>query len=341
MRRHFCHSMHSYGDYFIAHHRLYGGLSSVRSRNIQLFNLRSATKMAATASSRMLDSKLSGLTSKHGTWTKDDASGIHVYDVSNQHVFVQASGYLKHVLAKDAVCGVFFRGQSRLYPTLEPSLYRGAKTQKQKQRRDDALNAYLKASKGKVLRSVAEYAREPLLQHYGIRTRWLDVVDNIWIALWFACHTAHTTGPLDKYLHFEKRKLVIDPKEPEYAYVLMVKTGMETVELATPGLYTSKDTELIDLRIAAPSTFLRPHSQHGLLFRRSRWTDHNHMDNAEFVAGVLRVKLRDALEWLGDGSLTTIHALFPPPTYDFGYGQLLNTAPPGNKLIASINVIGA
>ena len=218
----------------------------------------------------MHSSRLSKLSSNHGKWTKDDASGIDVFDVSNQHVLVQASGYLKHVLAKDSVCGVFFRGQSKIYSTLEPSLYRGAKTQKQKQIRDLALAEYLKSSDGSIMKSVAEHAREPLLQHYGIRTRWLDVVDNIWIALWFACHTAHSAGPLGEYLHFERRKPAIDPKNPEYAYVIMIKAGMENTDAALPGLYKSKSTELIDLRVAAPSTYLRPHSQHGLLFRRSK-----------------------------------------------------------------------
>ena len=33
----------------------------------------------------------------------------------------------------------------------------------------------------------------------------LDVVDNVWVALWFACHTAHSYGKHDEYLHFEKR----------------------------------------------------------------------------------------------------------------------------------------
>ena len=27
-----------------------------------------------------------------------------------------------------------------------------------------------------------------VLQHYGIRTCWLDIVDNIWVALWFGSH---------------------------------------------------------------------------------------------------------------------------------------------------------
>lgn len=289
----------------------------------------------------MHNSRLSTLVSNHGKWVKDDGSGLHVYDVSNQHVFVQASGYLKHVLAKETTCGVFFRGQSQLYPTFAPSLYRGAKTQKQKSMRDEALSVYMKEAEGKVLRAVGEYAREPLLQHYGIRTRWLDVVDNIGVALWFACHIAHATGPLGQYLHFERRKPTADSENPEYAYVLMVKTGMEQVDPALPGLYRSSDTELIDLRVAAPSTFLRPHSQHGLLFRRTRWSDYKHMDNGEFVAGILRVQLRDALEWLGEGALVSIHALFPPATYDFGYRELLNSAPVGNQTIAGINVIGA
>lgn len=289
----------------------------------------------------MHSSRLSKLQSSHGVWTKDSDSGLHVFDVSNQHVFVQAAGYLKHVLAKDRPCGVFFRGQSKLYKTLQPSLYRDAKTQKQKSARDVTLAEYITNCQGKVLSSVPEYAREPLLQHYGIRTRWLDLVDNIWIALWFACHTAHATGPLGEYLHFERRKSSNNLSKIEYAYVLMVETGMEQTDAKKPGLFQSEHTDLIDLRVAAPSTFLRPHAQHGLLFRRTKWNDHKHMDNSEFVSGVLRVRLCDALEWLGDGSLVSTHAIFPPATYDFGYRELLNSAPLGNKTIASIHVVGA
>lgn len=289
----------------------------------------------------MHSSRLSKLKSQHGAWTKDDASGLHVFDVFNQHVFVQASGYLKHVLGKSRTCGVFFRGQSKLHRTLEPSLYRGASTQKQKSTRDAALNAYMADCEGKILAAVPEYAREPLLQHYGIRTRWLDLVDNIWIALWFACHTAHGTGQLGEYLHFERRRPSPDPFKADYAYVLMVETGMEATDNAKPGLFQSEHADLIDLRVAAPSTFIRPHAQHGLLFRRTKFADHKHVDNGEFVVGVLRVQLRDALEWLGEGSLVSTRALFPPATYDFGYRELLNSAPAGSKTIGSIHVVGA
>jgi hypothetical protein len=289
----------------------------------------------------MNSSILSKLQSPNGAWAKDDESGLHVFDAFNQHVLFQASGYLKHVLSKDRTCGVFFRGQSKLYKTLEPSLYRGASTQQQKSNRDKALKAYISDCEGKVLSAVPEYAREPLLQHYGIRTSWLDLVDNIWVALWFACHTAYGTGPLGQYLHFERRKPSPDPTKMDYAYVLMVETGMEITDKAKPGLFKGQHTDLIDLRIAAPSTFIRPHAQHGLLFKRTKFTDHKHMDNGEFVAGVLRVRLRDALEWLGEGALLSTHALFPPATYDFGYRELLNKAPGGNKTIGSIHLVGA
>ncbi len=286
-------------------------------------------------------SRLSNLHSDYGLWTEDLASGIPVYHVSSQHVLIQAAGYLKYVLAKESICGVFFRGQSKLYPSLEPSLYRRAKTQKQKQKRDLTLQCYLQASQGNILKDVPEFAQEPLLQHYGIRTRWIDLVDNIWVALWFACHVARATGSIGEYLHFERRRPNFNLKAVDYAYILMVRAGTEVVNTAKPGLYSDGTTELIDLRIAAPSTFLRPHAQHSLLLRRSKNADHKNMDYAEFVVGVIRIQLRDALDWLGEGGLTSTHALFPPPTYDFGYRQLLKSAPPGNDVIAGINLVGA
>jgi hypothetical protein len=286
-------------------------------------------------------SRLSTLKSDHGTWTIDVPSGLHVYHVSNQHVFVQASGYLKHVLPKARPCGVFFRGQAALYPTLAPSLYRRVSTQGEKSKYDKALKAYIAACKGKVLDAVREYAREPLLQHYGIRTPWIDLVDNIWVALWFACHTACSTGRFGEYLHFDRRKPSPDPNKTEYAYVLMVEVGMDKRNEDKPGLVEGGDAQLIDLRVAAPSHFIRPHAQHALLFKRTKHADPKKLDSTEFVAGVLRVRLQDALEWLGDGALVSTHALFPPPTYDFGYRELLKSAPEGNEKVGVIHAVGA
>jgi hypothetical protein len=84
---------------------------------------------------------------------------------------------------------------------------------------------------------------------------------------------------------------------------------------------------MIDLRVAAPSTFLRPHAQTGLLVRQNGKIGAVTRDYKDMVAGIVRVSLDDALSWLGDGKLLSTHVLFPPPVYDFGYRDLLNFAP--------------
>ena len=104
---------------------------------------------------------------------------------------------------------MFFRGQARLYGSLAPSLLRGARDGPPTVKRRARLATLLKdidADK-QALRAVDPECREALLQHYGIRTTWIDVVDNIWVALWFACHRAKGIGKMNDYLHFEKRLL--------------------------------------------------------------------------------------------------------------------------------------
>ncbi len=288
-------------------------------------------------------SDLSKLRSKYGDWVKDAASGMDVYHVRNPHVLVQAAGYLKHVTALGAPLAVFYRGQTKLHPELRPSLYRGIKTHHARTKREGSLKAYLDriGREKKVMRAVPVYAHEPLLQHYGIRTKWLDLVDNIWVALWFACHSAYVSGANKEYLHFERRAVTQHPKEPEYCYILLVKAGMKGMDHGRPGIYVGDDSELVDLRVAAPSIFIRPHAQHGLLMRRTKWSSPTDMNYTHLVAGVIRVELREALEWIGAGKLLTVHSLFPPPLYDFGFGHLLENAPKGNGTIGSIQAIGA
>lgn len=290
---------------------------------------------------RMTPSRFKKLTHRYGRYTYDASSGLPVYHVSSPHALVQAAGYLKFVLAREAPCTVLYRGQTHLHPTLRPSLYRGVATEQAKNRCDKALTEYLAdvEREKKVLRGIREDVREPLLQHYGIRTRWIDLVDNVWIALWFACHSAQATGPLKAFLHFERR--TPRGRKSEYAYVLLVRSAVISTPADRPGVTLGTDTEIVDLRVAAPSVFLRPHAQHALLLRRRRGLDHKHVDYGEFVVGTIRARLEDALGWLGEGRMLTIHALFPPPTYDFGYRDLLKGAPPGSPQTGSVHLVGA
>lgn len=269
-----------------------------------------------------------------------DQIGIEVLHVQTPHLLLQVAGYLKHTESDKNKFSVYFRGQSTLYQNLMPSLYRGASSNGQKSRRDNDLKKYLQKIEDDkaVLRAVSEKAREGLLQHYGIRTRFIDVVDNVWVALWFACHKAIGSGKSSDYLHFEPRA-VQHESAPANAYILLVRTG--AIAAAEPGIFEGGGTELIDLRVAVPSQFLRPHAQHGLVVRRAKHNDHLHMDCQDFVVGVIRVSLIDALQWLGDGKLLGIHSLFPPPTYDTGYRELLENAPKPPSSLGAIHIVGA
>lgn len=284
-------------------------------------------------------SHLAKLVSRHGTWMEDKAARAWVYHVTSPHLLIQAGGYLKHIKGTKNPVGVFFRGQVRAYgESLVPTLYRGLKSAGTASKRNGEVNKYLKACKkqGKVLKNVPDYAWEPLLQHYGIKTKWIDLVDNVWVALWFACHDAHATGKQGEYLHFEPRKVA----PTEYAYVLLVEAGIEP-DTRNRGLYHGARTEMIDLRVAVPSTFLRPHAQHGILARVKQGAGKGPIDYSEMVVGIIRISTSDAFSWLGNGSLLTTHVLFPSPVYDFGYRDFLGYAPPAAKVIGAIHHIGA
>jgi hypothetical protein len=258
----------------------------------------------------------------------------NILEVDTPHALIQAVGYLKYARREQGP--VLFRGQNRLFPTMLPSLFRGVTANGGKASRDLAISEYVAEAVAKkaFIGKFPEYVREPLLQHYGIRTRWLDLVDNAWNALWFACQESLATGPLGQYLHFA-------PSQLEDAYIVLLQGGAESTEPDSPGLLTGKKALVIDLRRAAPSTYLRPHAQHALLMRRKAYPDVKSMDLSEFVVGVIKIKTSKARMWFGHGELMTTHHVFPPPYYDAGYRTFLQKAPMGNSAVGSIHHVGA
>ncbi len=283
-------------------------------------------------------SRLARLKMDSGEW--DASEGV--FHVRDPHALTQAAGYLKYV--SRATGPVFFRGQDKLYPTLYPSLHRGITSTSGLKNREKSFSAFLKGAQtsGSFINGTAEYAHAPILQHYGIRTKWLDLVDNIWIALWFACHIAKVLDPHARYLHFERRKRPYpDTGTPAYAYILLVGAGVVDPVEDCPGLSTGTQAEVIDLRVAAPSVYLRPHAQHGILLRRRNADDYTSYNMQPLILGVIRVEIGDALNWLGAGDLLSIHTLFPPPHYDYGYRQLLTQIPTSELRLGSIHHVGA
>jgi hypothetical protein len=286
---------------------------------------------------------LSKLQHQFGKHVIDSDSGKEVFHAPTAHSLIQAAGYLKHTRAKQQKKGVFFRGQTRLYPSLNPTLLRGIKDGDANAKRRAMLNKFLQqiGDEEQVLTAVDPHCREALLQHYGIRTTWIDVVDNIWVALWFACHDAKSViRGNEEYLHFEKR--IPGTGGNDFAYVLLLESAFFDGVDSELGHYRDSRSETIDLRIAAPSHFVRPHAQHGVLVRRlSKKSQLPLSDCAELHVGTIRVDLAAAIDWLGAGSTLTNHSLFPPAYYDYGYRELLELLKPQNKLLGSVHRIQA
>jgi hypothetical protein len=241
------------------------------------------------------------------------------------HALLSIAGYLKYVQAKDEGEGVYFRGQRSIYGSLQPALFRNIKTQAARDGREVALKSALWAfeSTEGIFQKFGAYSHEALLQHYGIATTWMDLVDNVWVALWFACNRAIISGKLKDHMHFERR---IPAADEQFAFILLIAADIVGRNRKKPGYYFGPQTELIDLRMAAPSVFLRPHAQHGLLFRQKGLpTSGRPIDYSGQVRGIVAVELSRALSWLGDGEMVSVHSLFPPPYYDGGYDILLGT----------------
>lgn len=259
------------------------------------------------------------------------AGTVPVLEIRSLPVLIKAIGFLKYLFRGQ----VFLRGQDRLYGrSLSPTLYRDIGPTG-RSRADARIHALVRQSAGwkcehgdhspsrcaeKVGRSTAgaitggvpRYAVEPLLQHYGIRTRWLDVVDNLWVALWFACHTFSRR---DQYVHVV-RASATGPRA-QYVYLLAIVIDGPSREV-DPGLWISEQGgRYIDLRKSAPSYYVRPHAQHGLLVRPKD----DKPANLQLVA--IRLVLDEALTWLGQSVLLSPFGLFPPATVDDGYRRLI------------------
>ncbi|MCI9345727.1 MAG: FRG domain-containing protein [Lachnospiraceae bacterium] len=264
---------------------------------------------------------------------------VPIYEIHTVHGLNQIIGYAK--FNNNNYGNVFYRGECKLHQSLIPSLFRGCKHTGEKTKRlnslihlihaDDRLEHDLKlmdASPDK-----QEIKIEGMLQHYGVPTRYIDVVDNHWVALWMGLHKIQGLKNIGKYYHYGKRELPLSEMlcgnmadtDTLYQYILLIAVPDERVNNAD-GIEIMDGMIVVDLRKALPSIFLRPHAQHGLVLR-NRGGDSNNVDFYDVsnnVVGVLKIRIDRTDEWLGNGQLLTQDNLFPSPGYDYGYDLLLS-----------------
>lgn len=274
--------------------------------------------------------------------TIDSNVGGEVLHVRKFQTLIQALGYFKYALC-ESVCKnfkIYFRGQEKAFgPVYQPSLYRSCTRDCALMDRDGRIKRQIALARKccKWFKTANDAVIEGVLQQYGMRTRWIDAVDNIWIALWFACHHAWTwNGDDSEYIHYSLRSPAQEGDGEHYGYIYVLGFNSGYTDYSkkvrrkfTPGMAWSDSAEMLDLRYAVPSLFIRPHAQHGVLLRSFKCLPNGgvrfNRDMSDLVQGVIRFNLEDGIEWLGQGVSVAVSSVFPPPAYDSGYGDLLRT----------------
>jgi len=251
---------------------------------------------------------------------------IPVYHIDSFHQLTQFVGYAKY--KNKSVGGVYLRGQTSLYESeniegklkakLPPSCFRKsyASSETRISKITETLHNVL--SYHKTLQEYPDDIAFPLLQHYGMKTYWLDVVDNLWVALWFALHNFRTKI-------IEKRQLChIQETNNANVYILLLcseDNSKKTPKRKLPGVHYGEKTVLVDLRRALPSFYLRPHAQHALMLRKAKIP--SCIDYSDLIVGVAELSKENALSWIGHTGLLSAQSLFPSQYFDNGYARML------------------
>ena len=281
---------------------------------------------------------------------------VPIYDVLSTNALNQLIG---HVKFDNAPYGnVYYRGVGGLYDNVLPSLMRnrarGVPDDLSNLLSSACNNPHLKKSlklKDTIYPKKKEdhyinqkinrhnrYCVEALWQHYAGSTRFLDVVDNHWVALWMGIHDFVPHGKGYKFCKINKRSLSVmdiyenginkDRAESDfniYTYILLI--AMPSYCNDRSGICETDEFVEVDLRKALPSIYLRPHAQHALLIRRRDKGNINrkaeYYDMASQVTAILRIRVDRVDKWLGNGTLLSKENLFPSPSIDQGYNNLL------------------
>lgn len=276
----------------------------------------------------------------------DCGNDVPVYEAYNIHGLNQIIGHAK--FNNRSYGDVLYRGECKLHPTMIPSLFRNRKRAGKaiselnkvinKITQDDKFQNELKLDSVNTIRFVDNkqkkndniYKIEGMLQHYGVPTRFLDVVDNHWVSLWMGLNKCECHKTISEYYHYNQRSISLidycdNPDSDQlYQYIILFALP-HAMNNQNNGIWTSNDFVQVDLRQALPSVFLRPHAQHGLVIRKLTKDDTtSSYDMASEVIGIICVRIDRSASWIGNGELLTQENLFPSPGSDVGYDILLS-----------------
>ena len=138
-----------------------------------------------------------------------------------------------------------------------------------------------------------------ILQHYGLRTPWLDVVHDLHTAIWFANHEFVTCGSCC---------VAVESKQ-EYGWI---------------SVYSDRKRPIIaDLWSEQSSRHLRPHVQQGMSLAMQPDCAKNPSPKQDFKKHqVAQVRFPNSNVWRLCGHMFSTHFLFPAPELDDSLKQL-------------------
>lgn len=246
---------------------------------------------------------------------------VPIFTIKDMRDLIQFVGYCKYTNADEF--NVYMRGQTDLYNgKMIPSLYRG-----QKNLTSTGLNFRERLNRSiknlDILKNYDKRVVEPMLQHYGIRTTNIDLVDNVWVALWFGLNTAKSV------ISGGRENLYYSNSKEEYAYLIMMAT--DALSEKARGVYEGERTRLVDLRKAVPSYFVRTHTQHALMLKKKEINIdcliEEDVDYSDLIVGIARIPVNIGLDWIDNNKLLSVGNLFPSAFFDYGYRKMMDQYP--------------
>lgn len=227
-------------------------------------------------------------------------------------VFARLAGEIKHRLGRASQgYQVFMRGQTNDFSGMIPSLFRNIQDQEEFLKLYSAYKAL-----GQQIKKISKAKRfegevgSAILQHYGVKTPWLDLVDNIFVALWFACWERFEYKGGFK---FRQRS------SSEFGWVYFLK--FDYGEPDREDVIVGKSTRYCDLRSSTESLVLRAHTQHGV-FGTLNNLEYSNYDLNKYIVATVKFPVEGFITMLDRHGVITPRYMFPSDYYDNTYKVL-------------------
>ena len=160
-----------------------------------------------------------------------------------------AAGALRHVL-RESGTRLLYRGQTQEHATgLLPGLFRGVTSKSERKLRYGVFTKAMATLATTWDHTGSTDEREALAQHYGLRTPWLDVLDHIQTAAWFAYDLVGPPRRIDETPSLADARMP-GRADDSVGYIFLLAVPLEKNE----------HCKYVDLRLKG-SNWLRPHVQ--------------------------------------------------------------------------------